>query len=141
MADLSEIVRAHQPDEARPGKTALERDDRIRRVVGAEPRLDVGDLDMRIRRHRSGRRDAISERRHAARRLQRVLWRDQPPDLIERQPSQRLAADMEMTAVSGIERAAKQADTPPAAVAERARKRQDGCLQGRTCPLPRTMYL
>src|SRR5260221_5828258 len=146
MADLSEIVRAHQPNEMGAGKAALERGDRIRRVAGAEPRLDVGDLDARILRQRRGRGEALGERRHAAHRLQRILRRDQPPDLIEREPSQRLAADMEMAAIGRVQRTAEEPDAAPAPIAERARERQDraarlGFAQGRTWPSPRTTYL
>lgn len=130
----------------RAGKAALERLDRIRRIAGTEPRLDVGDLDARILRQRRGRGEAVGEWRHAAHRLQWVLGRDQPPNLIERKPSQRLAADMEMAAMGGVERASEEADAASSPIAERARERQDGGArrglgQGRTWPSPRTTYL
>src|SRR5260221_13277835 len=130
----------------RAGKRARDGVDRTRGVAGAEPRLDVGDLDARILRQRRGRGEALGERRHAAHRLQWVLRRDQPPHLIEREPSQRLAADMEMAAMGRIERAAEEPDAAPAPIAERARERQDGgarrgFAQGRTWPSPRTTYL
>src|SRR5260221_4461695 len=99
----------------RAGKAALERVDRIRRVAGAEPRLDVGDLDARILRQRRGRGEALGERRHAAHPLQRILRRYQPPDLIARDPSPRLAAGMAIVPMGPVYTAVR--DTHPAPTA------------------------
>jgi hypothetical protein len=41
------------------------------------------------------------------------LRRDQPPDLIETEPFQCLATDMEMALMRRVEGAAKQTDSPP----------------------------
>ena len=79
------------------------------------------------------------ERRHAGRRLQRILGCDHPPHLVEHQKAERKHADMRMAVMGGIERAAQDADAkagdrmPPADV------RDDG--QGLVCPAPRTTYL
>jgi hypothetical protein len=74
-------------------------------------------------------------------RFQRVLRRDEPPDFVELDAAQRLAADMEMALMGRIERAAEQPDAPPAPIAERARQIEDGSVQERTWPSPRTTYL
>jgi hypothetical protein len=54
--------------------------------------------------------DALAQRAHAGRGLERILRRDQPPDFIKAEALQRLAADMQMALMRRIERAAEQAD-------------------------------
>src|SRR6185503_9004318 len=88
--------------------------------------------------------EAILQRRHANAGLQRILRRDQPPHIIEAELFQRHLADMQMTLMGRIERAAEKAD---------AQTRRDGtrrpdpgewlacAFHGRVCPVPRTIYL
>jgi len=150
-ADLRQIVGAHQPDETGARKAPLQRVQRVGGIAGAEPRLDIGHLDALVGHHRGGGRHPIGERRHAADRFQRVLRRDQPPDLVEPEPSQRLAADVQMAVMGGVERAAEQPDAAPPPVAERGGEREETAslcrfppwrfAQGRTWPSPRTTYL
>jgi hypothetical protein len=78
------------------------------------------------------------EGRHAVYRLQRVLWRDEPPDLVEAEVFEREQADVQMPAMGRVERATQQ---PDPAVPEGARRILGEAAQGRTCPLPRTRYL
>ncbi len=51
---------------------------------------------------------ALFEGSHAGARLQGILRRDQPPDLIKRKPAQRHQANVPVTAVRGIERTAQE---------------------------------
>ena len=57
-----------------------------------------------------GKPDALGQRRQLARVLQRVAGRDDPPQLIERQPAQRDLGDQRMAGMRRVERAAEQAD-------------------------------
>jgi hypothetical protein len=100
-------------------------------------------------RRRHGRSEAVGEGCHAAHRLQRVLRRDQPPDLVERELAQRELADVEVAAMRRVERPAEQADPARAASGKEAGQGEEGgaqappvgLAQGRTWPLPRTTYL
>ena len=89
-----------------------------------------------IRRHRLRAFQSLAQRRHACDRLQRVLGRDQPPNLIERQLLQREQAEAQMALMRGVERATQQTD---GLGADAARLRL--VFQGRTCPVPWTRYL
>src|SRR5262249_4971141 len=88
-------------------------------------------------------------RRHAAHRLQRVLRRDQPPDLVEVELLQGELADMKMPAMRRVERAAEEADPPRAAPGEEAGAGEEGVAQvaplggaqGSAGPLPGPSYL
>ena len=84
-----------------------------------------GDLPRLFEPNRKGR--------HAGDRLQRVLRRHQPPHLVEIEPFEGGQAQMQVTGVSRVERAAEQPDAAVPALADPA--------QGRTCPVPRTRYL
>jgi len=64
--------------------------------------------------------------RHAALRLQRILRRDKPPDLIQVEPLQRLDADMAMAGMSGVEGTAENADPSRRQLAERPLRRPQG---------------
>src|SRR5690348_6301318 len=121
--NLVEVVGAHQPDEAGPREASLEGGNRVRRVARAEPRLDVGRLDARIAGGDDGGGEARLEGGHAACRLQRVLRRDEPPDLVEIETPQRFEAEMEVAAMRRVERPADQADPPPSAAGEARRQR------------------
>src|SRR3546814_8798683 len=62
------------------------------------------------RRQAARRRHALGERRHPARRLQRILRRDQPPYPVESEAPQRFLGDLPVAVVGRIEGAAEQAD-------------------------------
>ena len=57
-----------------------------------------------------GKPDALGQRRELARVLQRIAGRDDPPQLVERQPAQRDLGDQRMAGMRRVERAAEQAD-------------------------------
>src|SRR3984893_13162839 len=78
------------------------------------------------------------ERCHAGNRLQRVLWRDEPPHLVELEALQGEQAQMQMSAMGRVERTTQQAD---AAMPARSRPALTRGGQGRSRPLPRTKYL
>src|SRR4051812_43764571 len=64
----------------------------------------------RILGNGTGAPQSLLERRHAADGFQRILWGYEPPDLIEAEPSQGRTADVEMSGMRGIERAAENSD-------------------------------
>lgn len=95
-------------------------------------------------------REPFRERRHALDRLQWVLRRNQPPDLIEIQMLQCQIADVQMAAMGRVERPAQQTDLACPAIAQAGRQAQRaggtppgrmGDVQGLICPVPRTRYL
>ncbi|GGF12295.1 hypothetical protein GCM10011611_17380 [Aliidongia dinghuensis] len=105
---------------------------------------------MRMLRDLSGLGEPLVERRHALDRLQRILRRDEPPDLVELEMLQRQQADVAMAAVRRVEGAAQQPDLADTAVTQGRRQRERagdrpagrmGNVQGRICPVPRTRYL
>src|SRR3546814_4823517 len=77
---------------------------------------------------------------HPVARLQRVLRRDEPPDLVETQPPERLDADMAVAAVRRIERSTEKPDPSGLATGtvhgQPRRPVGDGGY-GRTCPAKR----
>src|SRR5689334_25382611 len=141
-----EIVAAHEPDEFESRKTLLQSLQRVERVVRMKIVLEVHDDDPRMTGDQFGVADAIMQRRHSGDRLQGILRSDEPPDVIEPETFQRHFADMAMTFVGGVERAAEETD--PQARRDRPR-RSDPVgtltmrpgLHSRTCPVPRTTYL
>ncbi len=139
MTQLRQIVGAHQPDEAKSGKALFQLRQRIGGKARSKLRLEIGRLDAgMVRCEGSGRGEAVGERGHALHRLQRVLRRDEPPDLVEIEGAQRLEADMEVAAMCRVEGAADEADAPPLPPGEAGRKMEEatpgwvGVAQGRT---------
>lgn len=155
MIHLPEIVGAHQPDKAGRGKASPQHGDRIGRKARPEARLDVAHLDLAAACRGCGPGQTLAKGSHAARRLQRILRRDEPPDFVEIEALQRFAAEMEVAAMSRVEGAAEEPDPPPVAAGEARRQAEKGraggvlgrrfscgpVAQGRTWPLPRTRYL
>jgi hypothetical protein len=142
MADLREIVGAHQPDEMLAREKRLERRDGIRGVMRAELRLEIEHADAWVARDGSGLLQALGEGRHAGDGLQRILRRDQPPYLVEPKPLQGFEADMAMALMGRVERAAEKTDPPLRQMAEhRPMEALRALPQGRTWPVPRTTYL
>src|SRR5262249_14802288 len=128
--DLDEVVGAHQPDEAMAGKAPCQLPERGGGMAGAEPRLDVGDLEAGMAGDGPGAFQPVLERRHPGRRLQRVLRADQPPDLVEPEAGERRQADLAMPLGGRGERPARQPHAPggaagagPAAALARAEPR------------------
>jgi hypothetical protein len=87
-----------------------ERAQRVGGIAGAEPGLDIGDPEPGVQGQAAGAGQALGEGRHAARLLERVLRRDQPPHLVEAEPAQGLETDPVMALMGRIERAAEQPD-------------------------------
>ena len=117
---LGQVVGAHQPDEPVPGPCGQPAQ-RVGGVAGAEPRLQRQHPQARVTGDRRRPGHALGQRRHAGLGLERVLRRDQPPDLVQLQPLQRLQADVAVAGVRRIERAAEQAH--PELAARRAQAR------------------
>src|SRR4051812_25074008 len=81
--ELRQVIATHQPDEMGLRKAAAERLYRIGGEAGAEPRFDVADPYAAVgSRDRRGPIQPLGKGRHAGNRLQRVLRRHQPPDLV-----------------------------------------------------------
>ncbi len=75
------------------------------------------------------------------RRLQRVARGDQQPNLIQPQPLQGQAGDVQVALVRRVERAAEDADSgaaPVTPVGDGVRMTADEGYQGRTWPVPVT---
>ena len=82
-----------------------------REIRAAEAVFDIAHADPRVTGRDPPRlRQPFDERRHAGDRLQRVLRRDHPPDLVEAEAAQRQLAEMQVTLMSRVERAAQQPD-------------------------------
>ena len=103
-------VPAHQPNETRFLKMTAKGLQRIKCVLRAQCRLGSADTNSRVPGNKASTRQSLGKGRHAGLRLQRVLWRHQPPHRIKAKPAHRNQADMDMGRVRRIERSAKQAD-------------------------------
>src|SRR5215470_4720462 len=79
----AQVVRAHDPDEAHARAVAAQVGNGLVGVAGSDLRLEVGDVDARMARERARGTDALGQRRKAARVLERVARRYQPPHAIE----------------------------------------------------------
>ena len=140
MAQLDKVVRTHQPDKAQPREAATQG---VKGVGGigrsAQPAFEIADDDVPMPGSDPPRLvQPNRERRHACNRLQRVLWRDEPPHLVEVEALEGEQAQMQMSAMCRVERTAQQ---PDAAMPAGVRPALTKGGQGRTCPVPRTRYL
>ena len=115
-------IRAHQQHEPRQRKASPQPRQRIHGEAGAQPGLDIR-CQHPAAGNAPGAGHALRQRCHAARRLQRIAWRDHQPDLVQPQRPQRLVCHMAMPGMGGVEAAAQQADPPPPTVAMRPRRR------------------
>ena len=123
MRQLGEIVGPHEPDEARFREARVQGAQRVAGVARVQVALDVGGDDAAAARisaggHGGGRGQAIGQRGEGLRVFQRVTRRDEQPDLVQAQASQRRPGEMQVAGVGGVEAAAEDADAHPAAVAE-----------------------
>ena len=140
MLKLGQDVGAHQPNEPGARIEPAQRPHRVERVARAEQQLRRTDTDMRVTGDLPCPCDAGRQGLHAVIALQRVLRRDQPPHLVEVEPSQGLQADVPVSVVGGVERSAQQPDAPRRGARHvRHRMMREG--HGRSVPLPRTMFL
>ena len=88
---------------------------RIGGVPGPQSRLQVSNPNPAIRfGDVGGGGHPCVQAGHAGRRLQRILRRDQPPNLVKRQAPQSLAADMQMPGMRRVEGPAKEPNPAPA---------------------------
>ena len=108
--ELTQIVGAHQPDEAHMRRAARQPEQSVVGVALADVGLDAGDDDARMGGDAAGLRHAFGERRQIGRPFQRIAGRRQPPDRVEPQAFQRDQAQQPMAGVGGIERTAEQAN-------------------------------
>jgi len=130
---LDQVVRADEPYEGQIRVMALQRADRVDRVARAETTLDIGNPNARMAGDHSRRGHPLLQPGHAFRRLERVLRRDEPPDLVQAEAAQRDNTDMPVPVMGGIEGSAEQ---PDAAMAPGRRLRcafvSAGLAQGRS---------
>src|SRR5262249_845766 len=80
---------------------------------------EAGHVDAGVPRQRPGGRDPFVERREAARVLERIAGRDEPPYAIEIQPLHRQQTGAEMRSMRRIEGAAEEPDV------------HSGCMRGK----------
>ncbi len=126
--ELNEIIRPHQPDEARTGEAALQFAQGVARVARAKPRLDIRGDDSSPIGNPPGTCQALSLCAHPGGGFQRVAGRDHEPELVQPQMPHGLLGDVQMPFMRRVERAAEQADLQPVAMAS----------QRLTWPVPRT---
>src|SRR4029079_13166927 len=100
-------VASEQPDEAMRGVATLQEPHRIDSETGALTLLEIANPDSGTARGAARRSEPRLERRHVLRALlQRVAGRDQPPHLVEAERAYRFEADVAVSPVRGVERAA-----------------------------------
>ena len=110
MVETCKIVGTHDPDEVDAGIERPHRFQRVSRESGSQFTLQVGH-------HQPGMPGApvrsLHPLRHRSRRirLERVARRDQPPDLVQPAPFERLQRDVKMARMRGIERPPEQSDS------------------------------
>src|SRR5437764_892599 len=98
--------------------------ERVGGIGAAELGLDAGDPNAVLTGRDFARLgEAVGEGSHTGGRLQRVLRRNEPPDLVEAETLQRQPADMQMAAMGRVERAAEKADAPAASGVEAPSRR------------------
>lgn len=136
---LLKVVGAHQPDPAGAGKPTLQGAQRVQRVAGSELALQIADHQPRVARRRPGLRQTLAQRRQVAGRLQRIGRRDKPDDEVQPQAAQGDEADVAVPFVRRVERSAQHTDPQP--LPQTAGADPQDAVQGRTCPVPRTLYL
>ena len=108
---ISQIVRAHEPDEAGARVAPAEGGQGVDGETRAGPRLEIADPDRRAAGHRPRRGHPRGHRRHVLRSsLKRVARRNQPPDFVEPERVERREADPAVPAVGRIERSAEESD-------------------------------
>lgn len=108
--DLRQIIGAHDPNEAHPREKRGQVAQGLRRVDRAQQPLDVGGADVPVVRRRLGRAQPLIEGRHARLGFERILWGDQPPDLVEAEVFQGFQGDMPVPVMGRIEGPAEQPD-------------------------------
>lgn len=104
---LREVVGAHQPYEPRAGKPAGKLGNRVGSVAGAEAAFYGGSHNPHIVGDCAGRGETRGEGCHFMPILERVSGRDQQPNLIQPQPPQRRAGDVQVPFMGRIEAAAQ----------------------------------
>jgi len=76
---------------------------RVDGVSGSEFGLRLTDPNTSVVGDVVGRIEAFRIRRHSGCRLERILWRNQPPDLVEVQSPEREQANVDMAGMGWIE--------------------------------------
>lgn len=128
VRDLVQIVGAHQPNEFCARQHTLQRSKSVRREARAEPSLELEHADAGVARQPRRGPEPPRQGGHATLRLQGILRRDEPPDLVEAEPLQRFKADVTVAGMGRVERPAQQPDARRRRLAEAERSE----VQGRT---------
>lgn len=108
--NLNKVVGPHDPHEATSGMARYQGSQGIDGVNRTQLALGVADAHAPIRRGAAGRSEPPFERSHVRGVFQRVLWRNQPPHLVQRQPLQRLPRNVPVPLVRRIERSPQESD-------------------------------
>src|SRR5712691_52223 len=132
--EAAQIVGTHDPNKVHARTATHEIADRVVSVAHADLSLEPADVDAGMMRQRAGGRHSIGKRAQAARILERIAWRHQPPDAVQAKPSHGDQAGGAMGLMRRIEGAAEQANPHARSVG-----RQNG--HGLVWPEPRTRYL
>lgn len=113
FGDLDQVVGTHDPDESIVRVALSETAQGVDGIACSQIRFRLADVDSTISRNLACRGQTIGIRRHTFNGLQRVLWRDQPPDLIEMEALECQQADVPVTQMRRIEGSAEEAHTWP----------------------------
>lgn len=100
---LAKIIRPHQPDKTAGSIFLRQPGQGIGRIAGAEPAFDIGDDNSWMTGLGPGIGKTLRQRGHAGDGLERVLGRNQPPDLIKPKGRQGCQAEIAMAIMGGIE--------------------------------------
>ena len=139
VLEIGEVVGTHDPDKAVARVAAAQLADGVGAVLAVKAPFEITHPDQRVAREAARRRQTLFERRHAARGLQRILRRHQPPNFIQAEAFEGLEADMEMAFMGRIERAAEKTDAFK--ISHGKVRFKITARQGRVWPVPRTTYL
>ncbi len=112
LMELSQIIRAHDPDKPHFGIKTPQFGQRIRRRPRSCQRLDIRHLDPRVLQQPACRRHSLRKRRRPPR-LQGVARRHQPPHPIQPKRLHRLERDMHMSMMRRIKRSTEQTHDLP----------------------------
>jgi hypothetical protein len=104
-------VASKQPNKPMPRIKSLQFTNRFNGIMATLPQFEVADPDSGTARFPLRRGEAEFEGRHVPGPfLERVAWRDQPPDFIQSEHLQGFKGYMPMPVVRRIERSSKKAD-------------------------------
>ena len=114
--ESSEVVGAHEPDEADPGMAADEPGQRVISVACVDGGFEACDVDAGMAGEGAGGVHPLGNGRQKSVVFQRVTRRHEPPDAIQLEAFEGDETDEQMGLMGRVERAADEADAHAAGV-------------------------